>query len=231
MRDFYLSKEYLQRNPTWHVEDSAWKAHKVLALLKKHKVVPRTICEIGCGAGEILAELHRQMPPTTVFRGYEVSPHAYELCMSRARDRLEFVLGDFALLGDRVYDLALVLDVLEHVDDCSAFLRGVKANAQQVVFHIPLDLSVSAVLREAPLLRARRGSGHVHFFTKQLALEVLTESGFSVIDCELTSGAIELPARGMGAKLMYVPRKAASAVNCEWAARVLGGFSLLVLAT
>jgi ubiquinone/menaquinone biosynthesis C-methylase UbiE len=53
----YTNGDYIKKNPTWHVENSAWKAEQILTMLSKHNLTPQTICEVGCGAGEILAQL------------------------------------------------------------------------------------------------------------------------------------------------------------------------------
>jgi methylase of polypeptide subunit release factors len=74
----YESGEYLAQNPTWHVEDSEWKASKVLKALERLKIAPASLCEIGCGAGEILRQLHSHLPDCK-FTGYEISPQAYAL--------------------------------------------------------------------------------------------------------------------------------------------------------
>ena len=90
----YTDGQYLEHNPTWHVEDSPWKAGHVLEMLKRHGLSPRTVCEVGCGAGEILRQLHDRMGGDVRFVGYEISPQAYELSRTRATERLEFRLQD-----------------------------------------------------------------------------------------------------------------------------------------
>ena len=55
--DRYTTGSYLESNPDWHVEDSAWKAEQVQAMLDRHSIAPRTVCEVGCGAGEVLRQL------------------------------------------------------------------------------------------------------------------------------------------------------------------------------
>lgn len=49
--EFYKQGEYLEHNPSWHVEDSAWKAKQIVEMLNRHDIHPRTIAEVGCGAG------------------------------------------------------------------------------------------------------------------------------------------------------------------------------------
>lgn len=60
-QQLYISGEYLNKNPTWHVEESPWKAQQILRMLTLHHLTPRSICEVGCGAGEVLKQLQEQM--------------------------------------------------------------------------------------------------------------------------------------------------------------------------
>ena len=53
--EFYTTRSYLEKNPLWHTEESCWKAEHVLRMINRYKIVPRTICEVGCGASATLA--------------------------------------------------------------------------------------------------------------------------------------------------------------------------------
>src|SRR5438128_921168 len=101
----YLDASYLEKNPTWHVEDSAWKAQHVLAMLKRNHLAPPTIAEVGCGAGEILKQLHDAMDDNVHFVGYDISPQAHALSEPRTRERLQFKLADFLQEQDTTFDL------------------------------------------------------------------------------------------------------------------------------
>ena len=63
----YQSGEYVEKNPTYHVEDSSWKAEQIVRMMKQNQLQPRTVCEVGCGAGEILRQLQTQLPADTEF--------------------------------------------------------------------------------------------------------------------------------------------------------------------
>ena len=65
--DRYISPDYVERNPTWHIEDSPWKASLVKKVLQSQGLVPGSICEVGTGAGGILAELRRSYPQAELF--------------------------------------------------------------------------------------------------------------------------------------------------------------------
>lgn len=223
----YTDGSYLEKNPTWDVEDAPWKARQVRTMLERNNLEPLTVCEIGCGAGEILLQLSHAMPATR-FTGYEVSPQAIELCRTRQSDRIEFRLGDVTESGAR-YDCALCIDVFEHVDDYLGFLRSIRPTADYTVFHIPLEISVSSVLRDS-MMDARAQVGHLHYFTKATALATLEHCGYEIIDMFYTTPFRDLPPSGIGERLARLPRRALFAVSPDWMVRLVGGCSVLVLA-
>src|SRR5262245_60424428 len=166
-QQLYLGGAYLEHNPTYHVEDSPWKAAQVLRMLAKHAIRPGSVCEVGCGAGEVLRQLQQHLLGDTVSHGYDISSQALSLCKTRDNDRLCFFREDFLAKDTECYDLLLCLDVLEHVEDYMGFLRRLLARAVNKLFHIPLDLSVQGVLRGTPILGSREAAGHLHYFMKE----------------------------------------------------------------
>jgi ubiquinone/menaquinone biosynthesis C-methylase UbiE len=216
---------------TWpaFVEESAWKAGQVMRMLASHQLSPKSVCEVGCGAGEILRCLQERLPADCEFAGYDVSPQAIELAKPRENDRLHFHLGQVSS-DPRHFDLTLVMDVIEHVEDYYAFLRAVRASGDRLIIHIPLDLSVYHLLREHHLTVLRRTFGHIHSFTKQSAIAVLQESGFRVVDHFYTPWSLDFPPGSLRERLTLYPRKLAYWLNPDLMARVVYGFSLLVLA-
>jgi hypothetical protein len=230
LEQIYISGDYLDRNPTWHVEESPWKAQQVIRMILKDHIVPKTICEVGCGAGEVLKQLQKYMSDDCLFWGYDISPQAFELSKGKANARLKFQLADITKEKDIFFDIILVMDVIEHLEDYYSFLRDIKPIGQYKILHIPLDLSVQTVLRSRGLSHVRRTFGHLHYFTKEIALQMLTDVGYDVIDYCYTARALELSSQQIKRNLMRLPRKLLSAVDKDLAARILGGWSLLALA-
>jgi Methyltransferase domain len=224
----YTTGEYLQCNPHWHVRDSSWKAKQILKAFSRARIAPKSICEVGCGAGEILVQLQNQMLTDVRFAGYEVSPQAYELCKSRLRQGLEFHLKDFLNESTARYDAALAIDVFEHVEDCFGFLRKLKTKATYKVYHIPLDICVQNVLRVKPIMKLRRTVGHVHYFMKETALELLTDTGHEIVDWFYTPG-YELEQQSLKAEMAKLPRKIGYMLAPNLTARTLGGFSVMAV--
>lgn len=183
----YESGEYLKLNPSFHVEDSAWKAEKIHRLIEKNGLDPRRIADIGCGAGEVLFELHRLMPHDVLFHGYDISPQGIELARARQTERLQFFQTDMLEAEHEIYDLVLCIDVFEHVPDYLGFLRQLRSHARHQIFHIPLDLSVQTVFRDS-LTWHRKQFGHLHYFSPGTALATLRDCGYEIIDYSFTAG-------------------------------------------
>jgi hypothetical protein len=230
INNIYKGGDYLRTNPTWHVEDSPWKAKQILKMIERCDIAPKTICEVGCGAGEILRQLQLAMPEECNFYGYEISPQAFALCQSRSNDKLTFTLRDILGEDNVYYDLIMLIDLIEHLEDYYNLLRGVKEKSQYKIIHIPLDLSVQFLLRPVKVQLMREVIGHLHYFTKEMALSILDDVGYQVIDYFFTAGAVELKAQTIKSYLAKLPRKLFFALQQDWAARILGGYSLLVLA-
>lgn len=228
-RRLYTSGAYLEKNPLWHADESPFKVKQILRMLQKDKLQPKTICEVGCGVGEVLRLLQEQMDETCRFWGYDIAPQALELCQSKANERLQFKLADLSQEDGVFYDVLLVLDVIEHVEDYFGFLSGIRSKGDLKIFHFPLDLSVQAVIRRRGLLTRRELYGHIQYFTKETALATLQDLHYEVLDYFYTPRCIEL-AKQLIQKIAVLPRMACFALNQDLTARILGGYSLLVLA-
>jgi SAM-dependent methyltransferase len=223
----YFDGTYLASNRDWHRGDAAWKAGLVARILTDHAVAPASICDVGCGSGDVLEQLKRAFPRAAL-TGFDVSPQVHQFWAQK--EGIEFrreVLGE---TGDRRFDVVLMLDVFEHVRDPFALLESSRRFGQHFVFHIPLDLSALSVLRGAPLVQVRNAVGHLHFYTKDLALALLSDCGYRVVDARFT-GAYALGARrSVRTALAALPRRLAYALNKDLGVRLLGGETLLVLA-
>jgi SAM-dependent methyltransferase len=219
LHDRYTSGAYLAENPDWHVADSPWKAQQVLRALRGWE--PRTICEVGCGAGEILRQLHDRLPAAELV-GYEIAPAALELAESRRTERLRFRLQDAAQDGQR-FELMLLMDIIEHVPDPIGFLAGLRFKADRVMVHIPLDLCVLSTLRPGALLEKRRALGHVHYFTEETAVATVLDAGYRVLDA-MPTRTFELWGPS------WKGRTARRLLRERLSRRILGGYSLLVTA-
>jgi SAM-dependent methyltransferase len=228
MENRYTDGTYLSRWPEWFASDSSWKAHQIDIMIKRHSLTPSSVAEVGCGVGTILEALSLLIPDCKQFDGYDISPQAIELCAKRSNDRLHFHLEDFTKQADRA-DLLLVIDVVEHVEDYFGFLRAIRPRANKTIFHIPLELNGLAVVGRNSLLWSRREYGHLHYFGEGTAQAALRETGLQIVDSFLTRHD-ELPGPNSPVWIKIVRRGLRQLAGDHFTQRVVGGYSLLVLA-
>jgi SAM-dependent methyltransferase len=232
MENIYTSGKYLEVTGSWHAEDARWKAGQIKAMMDAHHLRPKTIAEIGCGSGAVIHELSLLTGHQDVrFEGYDISPQAIQMARQLAGDRIRFFQQDLLAATDAEYfDILLVVDVFEHVPDYMGFVEKCKTKAEFKIFHIPLDIHVSSVLRNA-FVKNRYTIGHLHYFTADSAIDTLRDTGHEVLGCVYTNVAFGLFREHPTLKkaVANVPRWLLSKLSVPFAARMLGGYSLLVL--
>ena len=226
----YIEENYLKNNPDWDSSDAPWKALHVLKILKDNRIVFERVCEIGCGSGDILNIISNNLSTVTAV-GFDISPHLEKFWKEHSVNKnIKFICGDFSKINTEIFDVLLMIDVFEHVRDPFTFLEEASKISKYFVFHIPLDLSVTTVARGYPLLNSRRKVGHIHYYTKDLALETLKETGYEIIEWRYTGASLSSPKRSFLTHLISPLRRFFYFLNRDLAVRLIGGDTLLVLA-
>ena len=185
--DLYTSGEYAMRNPTWHAEDSPWKAKQIARILQPclSGQSPVRICEIGCGVGIVLAELQRTLGEQNVQSicvGYDIAPAAIRQALSTYGQSatLSFECCDVLSKAALQCDWCLLIDVLEHLQEPVQFLQELRRRgAKQFIVNLPLENSVINIVRGKTDPRRSR-VGHLHFWDTYSALSVLERAGLHV---------------------------------------------------
>jgi SAM-dependent methyltransferase len=224
----YSDSVYLKKTGgTWHLEDAPFKAHWVLKMLARHpEIQPTSICEIGCGSGGVLAELSKALPEHVALRGYDISPQAHAIAQRFSSPHCEFILGN-AFSDDSVYDLVLVMDVVEHVENCFDFLRLSGKKGRMKMYHLPLEANASKILRG---ICEWDSVGHVHLFSIETAIKTVEYTGHRIVDWLLTDSALGTRQHLFRNHLANLLRRPLGKVSERFCARALGGYSLLILA-
>lgn len=229
--EIYISGEYLKKHPTWHVESAPWKAGEIQKMLARTGIEPQTICEVGCGVGGILELLQKDMASTSSFWGYDISPQAIERARARENEKLQFKVADLTQESG-FFDLILMIDMIEHVENCFSFLRDLKPKSTYKILQIALELNVITLLLHPNDLLGFRSSqghvGHVHYFTKNIALAMLEDLGYEVVDYVYTS-IPSTPNDHITWRIVRLLQKLLYAIHKDFAVRLLGGRKLLVL--
>ena len=226
--DWHRERCQLAPEAGWYAKHGATKARWIDSIMSRNALDPLSIAEVGCGSGEILVELQKGHPRTR-FTGYEISPQAYAICSPKQAPGIDFRLEDLLQSSSEHFDLLLAIDVFEHVPDYINFLSALRARANHHIFHIPLDLSVQALIRGTSYPTLRYQTGHLHYFFRYSALATLRDCGYEIIDWKYTRSSQELPDKSLRTKIANLPRKLMQLFSEDLSARFLGGYSLLVL--
>jgi len=231
----YEDKKYLSENKTWHIEDSPWKAGQILTLINRQNIKPAfdTVCEVGCGAGEILVQLSRQLPDDCTFVGYDISPQLQDMWKERESERVSFICQDFLTSKD-FYDVLMFIDIIEHIEDYIGFLRKIKDKGHYKIFNFPLEIFAAKALMGHKYIGSRAKYGHIHYFNKDICLSVLEDLDFEILDYFYAPSAIDLSSTSTSittlSRMAKFPRILLSKFSTDFTAKLLGGYSLFILA-
>jgi SAM-dependent methyltransferase len=229
--DRYTGDAYLKANPDWNLQDAPWKASIISEIMQKNHLLPASVTDVGCGAGGILKELRKSTENNVRLVGYDISPAAIALAKSSDSDAIEFLCGDYLETDQSPAELILLMDVLEHVDDYYGFLRRLRKKSTQVIFHVPLDLSVRSMLRPHIIKQQRDSVGHIHYFSRELFFWSLKDTGFEIVDWKYTRPTSD---RSRSASLWRTVKKRfrnfSFTLLPSLSAKLWGEYSIIVLA-
>ncbi len=229
--EIYVNGEYFKQNPDWSEADARWKTDIIHNLLKRNRINPKEVVEVGCGAGENLVELLKKDEHIEKLSGYDISPQAYALANQKATEKISFYNEDFTEKENINADLLMVIDVLEHVDDYYGFLRKLKTKSNWFVFHIPLDLSCRTVMKPHVMLQQRQSVGHIHYYTREMVEWALKDTGYEITDWVYTKPVVDVePAGSLKRSVKKILRNISFSINKDWSVKKWGGYSIMILA-
>lgn len=229
MTNIYEDGTYLKNNPSWDIEDSRFKFNSIDKILIKNSLKIKSICEIGCGAGEILNFIKNKYPDIKC-TGYDIA-YGLENFWSKIDD-VNFNKQDFLKNNNEKFDIIYFADVLEHLDSPFEYLLEAKKFCNKIIIYLPLDISVFSVLKNLSLIRQVKKVGHIHFYTKEIFLEILRLKNFHIVDYSYTDPFNDkelLKNKSIPERLLAKIRSLCSFLNKSLSARILGGQTLTII--
>lgn len=179
-RQYSAAGDEARRYGAWRELCAANKADHVVALIARLPRPPRTVAEIGCGDGVLLAELGRR-GVGEARDGFDISERAVAYAAGRPEiDRAERFDGATLPVADGAYDLGVLSHVLEHVPDPLPLLGETARACRAVVVEVPLEDNLSA---SRPAAQAgREAIGHLHRFARADVAALAAGAGLRVAD-------------------------------------------------
>lgn len=228
----YRDGRYWEQNPGMHEEDSDYKVGVAGELIASKLEMPGTVIDIGCGSGLTSYLLARKFG--ALVHGVDISPVSIEHARKTYRhDGLRYTNADVNSeeIRSQIYDLGVMFDVFEHVEDYLGFLRACRPLARNWCFNIPLDMNAVSVALGS-YLKHRRNFGHIHYFSPASALATLEDAGYEIIATKTTAAFLHhLRANpSLTGAVASLPRLFAYSLSPDICSRILGGTYFMVLA-
>lgn len=161
------------------------KVDSIELLLKRNRIVPQSIIELGAGTGAVIGECQRRGLAKD-FTAVDYSSDA----VGHIRENYPLIKGLTAdvttlqLKGE--FDLVVASHVVEHLEQPQDFLSSLsQMQFSYAVIEVPLeDLAAGKV---KSVLRDRRSnlSGHVQFFSRRSFDKLVRDSGLTIVDYRL----------------------------------------------
>lgn len=138
MIDFYRANPNWGAMPDATVTSESWAQHPRMAFVRKSITCdpPATILDIGSSDGFVSLPLAGD---GHIVEGWDLDPRTVEVANRRAQEwglRAHYNTGSIENVEGK-YDVALALEIIEHVVDVGAFLDQVEQHASKVVLTTP----------------------------------------------------------------------------------------------
>jgi SAM-dependent methyltransferase len=135
---------------------------------------PRTVLELGCATGELIAQFPVVEGGNRT--GVDISVRNIEIAKERFPG-VSFHAGDFRDLKLDVVDAVILSDILEHVPDDTAFLKAAASFGQRILINLPLECNWLNRNRQYGVQDA---SGHLRAYTLKQGLELIERAGLHI---------------------------------------------------
>ena len=156
----------------WRALGARTKAAHIETLCARAGLRPRTVVELGCGDGAVLAELAAR---GHVVDGFELSENAARQARERnVARKVEAFDGEHVPAETHEYELAVLSHVLEHVPDPLPLLEEAARVAPYVLVEVPLEDNRSA--RRPAKRKLSEQSGHLHAFNRASVNALVTRA-------------------------------------------------------
>lgn len=211
----YESERYWELNPSFHSDEAHFKyiqlvpfIENVVHELKREGKSDVKVLDIGGGSGYIgsYISLHLQSRGLVPYvTAVDISSRALETqkkVNNKIIDTRVLNLCSELINFDEHYDLALMIDVVEHVDSPDIFMGNVRRLSKRILFNIPLEVNLADIMRNIYFkgdyyLKQKDALGHIQFFSRRSAKRLIAkqyenhnctfvthERLMSLVDCE-----------------------------------------------
>lgn len=187
-RKFYDEEAKIKMHPvTFDDIKEVCKKDLIISLIPKGRL---KVLDIGCGDG-IYSNYLKNNGYLPV--GMDISYIRLKRALSRYSD-IPFVLADIINLPfkKRTFDIALAIEVLEHIDKIDSAFRELKRISAKIIFTVPNKEEIRIVVCQHCGKRTSI-SGHVHSFDKKFVERLARRNGLKLESFKEFGGKFSYP--------------------------------------
>jgi SAM-dependent methyltransferase len=190
--NIYSSGEYIDLNPTLHDEDSIFKFRNIKSLIEKSNILMTrnkiSILDIGGGNGKVGRLLCDYLIEKNIIFQFDVIDLSEEMIKLQKLNNPyldQSYLGNIENINEN-YDIILMIDVIEHIDDYLSFTYKLNTISKYIIFNIPIEKNIFDRLRNLYFKNEyykeqNRTLGHVNFYSFTTC-KLYLEKHFTIIN-------------------------------------------------
>lgn len=190
-----LGKKYKDMYESYYNDEVDLKRHLTAreTMTHIHKLIDSkhydSIIDVGAGQGS-LVELIRNYKLATRVSALEISASGIEKIKARNLEDVEIRRFDGyrTEFGDKEFDLALSIHVLEHVEHERLLLREIGRISKQAIIEVPLEHTMFLSRR----IGVMEQYGHINFYTRDRFDNLLRTSGLIPRNIIVNTYSVEL---------------------------------------
>ncbi len=137
----------------------------------------RNVVDVGAGQGALAGLMSRESFAEEII-ALEISSSGLERIQERNQENVKAAAFDGYKSGfaDKAFDLALSIQVLEHVEHERLYLQEIARMSKQAVIEVPLDLTANA----RKVMSITDPNGQINFYQRESFANLLATTGFSI---------------------------------------------------
>jgi SAM-dependent methyltransferase len=163
------------------IETVEWKIPHLVEIIPPSYQVS-SVAEIGCFVGHLIGNIAINGQTSFQRYGYDINPNAIQLAKN-LYPRVDFFAQD-CFSTEKKFDLLILSDIVEHIEDDEEFLVKCKAISKFVLLNLPLEKSFASINRQYGF---DDPSGHLRAYGIREAESLIKKAGYKIINKQILS--------------------------------------------
>ncbi len=148
------------------------------------------VLDVGCGKGELAYDVSKKAKEVI---GVDFSQSSIDVAIKKHNaSNIKYLVGDVTKdLTDKKFDVIILSNVLEHIENRKEFLTKIKNLAPKILIRVPMiNRSWIAMYKKEMGVEWRLDNGHFTEYTLESFKKEINETGLRIEDYKINFGEI-----------------------------------------